>query len=111
MPASRRARATTLAPRSWPSRPGLATSTRIWRCSVMALPLSLLLDELDEHAVGGAGADEGNVAAFRRVVDAHALGAQLLERLRHVVHRERDQVEALALVLERVRHRPALAQR
>src|SRR5258707_15647593 len=29
MPASRRARAITLAPRSWPSRPGLATSTRI----------------------------------------------------------------------------------
>src|SRR5579864_7553620 len=29
MPASRNARAITLAPRSWPSRPGLATSTRI----------------------------------------------------------------------------------
>src|SRR4051812_9584694 len=29
MPASRNARAMTLAPRSWPSRPGLATSTRI----------------------------------------------------------------------------------
>src|ERR1043166_3586009 len=29
MPASRRARAMTLAPRSWPSRPGLATSTRM----------------------------------------------------------------------------------
>src|ERR1700756_1819625 len=29
MPASRSARAMTLAPRSWPSRPGLATSTRI----------------------------------------------------------------------------------
>src|SRR5689334_6420372 len=33
-PASRRARATSLAPRSWPSSPGLATSTRtgIERC-------------------------------------------------------------------------------
>src|SRR5215472_19019104 len=31
MPASRRARAITLAPRSWPSRPGLATRTRILR--------------------------------------------------------------------------------
>src|SRR5581483_4136518 len=30
IPASRRARAITLAPRSWPSRPGLATSTRIF---------------------------------------------------------------------------------
>src|SRR4029453_7584490 len=29
MPASRSARATTFAPRSWPSRPGLATTTRI----------------------------------------------------------------------------------
>src|SRR5436305_10575531 len=34
MPASRRARAMTLAPRSCPSRPGLATSTRIF-CSAM----------------------------------------------------------------------------
>src|SRR5208282_5288355 len=32
MPASRRARAITFAPRSWPSRPGFATSTRIF-CS------------------------------------------------------------------------------
>src|SRR3990170_1946958 len=31
MPASRRARAITLAPRSWPSSPGLATSTRMGR--------------------------------------------------------------------------------
>src|SRR5262245_28131594 len=31
MPASRNARAMTLAPRSWPSSPGLATSTRILR--------------------------------------------------------------------------------
>src|SRR5215472_12947063 len=31
MPASRSARAITLAPRSWPSRPGLAISTRIGR--------------------------------------------------------------------------------
>src|ERR1041384_4475279 len=34
IPASRRARAMTLAPRSCPSRPGLATSTRIL-CSAM----------------------------------------------------------------------------
>src|SRR5438552_3578123 len=33
-PASRRARATTLAPRSWPSSPGFATKTRMGR-SVM----------------------------------------------------------------------------
>src|SRR5512143_1072585 len=35
MPASRRARATTLAPRSCPSRPGFATSTRIFFSSIM----------------------------------------------------------------------------
>src|SRR5450432_2848863 len=33
MPASRRARAITLAPRSWPSRPGFATRTRIFASS------------------------------------------------------------------------------
>src|ERR1019366_6082380 len=32
MPASRRARAITFAPRSWPSNPGLATRTRIGVC-------------------------------------------------------------------------------
>src|SRR5437868_11583490 len=32
-PASRNARAITLAPRSWPSRPGLATTTRYGRCT------------------------------------------------------------------------------
>src|SRR5215216_4398249 len=110
MPASRRARATTLAPRSWPSRPGLATRTRIWRCWVMGLPLRLALDQLDEDAVGGARRDEGDGAARRRVVDAHTPGAQLFQRLGHVVDGERDEIEALALVLQVVRHRPALAE-
>src|SRR5689334_20062312 len=32
-PASRSARAMTLAPRSWPSRPGFATTTRYGRCT------------------------------------------------------------------------------
>src|SRR6266542_1537107 len=35
MPASRRARATTLTPRSWPSRPGLATTTRMRPCATV----------------------------------------------------------------------------
>src|SRR5206468_10912280 len=49
MPASRSAAATTLAPRSWPSSPGLPTSTRILRCmappgtSVTELLLQLLV--------------------------------------------------------------------
>src|SRR3569623_2117251 len=37
MPASRSARAMIFAPRSWPSRPGLATTTRILRCVAVAL--------------------------------------------------------------------------
>src|SRR6476620_4334442 len=37
MPASRRARAMILAPRSWPSRPGFATTTRIFRFSVSGM--------------------------------------------------------------------------
>src|SRR3954465_1427887 len=36
MPASRSARAITLAPRSWPSRPGFATRTRIF-CSAAVI--------------------------------------------------------------------------
>src|SRR5215217_193041 len=39
IPASRRAAATTLAPRSWPSRPGLATRTRIGRVGLAAIAL------------------------------------------------------------------------
>src|SRR5919201_6529528 len=40
-PASRRARATTLAPRSWPSSPGLATTTRMRPCAMRPSALSL----------------------------------------------------------------------
>src|SRR5216117_2716149 len=43
IPASRRARATILAPRSWPSNPGLATTTRTLR-SVMAGSLRSLIE-------------------------------------------------------------------
>src|SRR3981081_3370938 len=45
MPASRSARAMIFAPRSWPSRPGLATTTRI------------LFWLADADMAGGAGAD------------------------------------------------------
>src|SRR5918993_1508432 len=39
MPASRSALATTLAPRSWPSSPGLATTTRMRPCATVPAPL------------------------------------------------------------------------
>src|SRR5829696_394519 len=45
MPASRSARAMIFAPRSWPSRPGLATTTRILRLLVAALTAPILLDD------------------------------------------------------------------
>src|SRR6185436_20084277 len=58
MPASRSARAMILAPRSCPSRPGFATTTRILR-SAMAASLWRAERErpgTDERAVVGAGA-------------------------------------------------------
>src|SRR5687767_7332164 len=52
-PASRSARATTLAPRSCPSRPGLATRMRIFRSSVDAaasvMQRSALVDEVERR--------------------------------------------------------------
>src|ERR1700721_340530 len=49
MPASRSARAMTLAPRSWPSRPGLATSTRIGRVAGFSASGMLLLVAGDDE--------------------------------------------------------------
>src|SRR3954451_20795211 len=73
MPASRRARAMILAPRSWPSRPGLATTTRIFRaCVLMARApdgIRLLTDREVSRSVmfpcrdGGAGVQLGGDAA------------------------------------------------
>src|SRR5665213_2237891 len=58
MPASRSARAMILAPRSWPSRPGLATTTRIF-------PLASAMSDLDDDgvALSAAGADRGATEA------------------------------------------------
>src|SRR6476661_1541316 len=53
MPASRRAAATTLAPRSWPSRPGFATRTRMGRMArklaAASLTRQLTLARHEEH--------------------------------------------------------------
>src|ERR1051325_10171348 len=43
IPASRKARAITFAPRSWPSKPGLATSTRIFRLDIATTRKQVLL--------------------------------------------------------------------
>src|SRR5262249_47334934 len=61
MPASRRARAMTLAPRSWPSRPGFAISTRIFLVMEWRRPLSDLRD--GDFFVGAEGVAHG-VADF-----------------------------------------------
>src|SRR3990172_2146125 len=53
MPASRRARATTFAPRSWPSRPGLAIITLIFRSSLIRRQTSPYGDYIARHQ-GGA---------------------------------------------------------
>src|SRR3954452_17953999 len=71
MPASRSARALIFATRYWPSRPGLATTTRILRLEPAAdiSGGSLLDDEL--HPLGAEAVD--------RAIDD--VGAPLLERL------------------------------
>src|SRR5690349_19295702 len=68
MPASRRAAATTLAPRSCPSRPGLATRTRIGRFLRFAI--------LEEHRLA-----VGPVHGFERMPDLEerAIGAGAVE--------------------------------
>src|ERR687891_2428113 len=81
MPASRRARAMIFAPRSWPSRPGLATTTRITsEDGCFGVGAVDALQRPHDFAFGavGAGAVEQRlhqVAARRGAV------AQLCERL------------------------------
>src|SRR5215831_3363279 len=83
MPASRSARAMTFAPRSWPSRPGLAMSTRIFFSGIPQRPLpafSSVLEILSASRDGGffVGAEDGSHRVaylakrgvrFHRVVD------------------------------------------
>src|SRR5947209_1645814 len=72
-PASRSARAMTLAPRSWPSKPGLAMSTRSGGWSDMPVrPGRVGFDQLDQHAERRRRLQEGHLAVRprpRRVVD------------------------------------------
>src|SRR3954449_4001420 len=76
MPASRRARAMILAPRSWPSKPGLATTTRILRAVAVVIGAGSLASRLEDRglrvgpedllqggdhlALGGADAGSGD---------------------------------------------------
>src|SRR5829696_1185836 len=91
IPASRSARAMILAPRSWPSRPGLATTTRsrvvagrslvaLTVCSLedrcLAVGAEDLLQRGDGLALGGVGA---SALQQRRHQVAVRLGSRLLE--------------------------------
>src|SRR3954451_6228723 len=78
MPASRSARAMILAPRSWPSRPGFATTTRILRLpacapaaevsAVPSTPPRLLHNDLLAHLHGVHEAVDGPRALLREPV-------------------------------------------
>src|SRR4051812_41282645 len=96
MPASRSARAITLAPRSWPSRPGLAMTTRIF-CILDEGDFFVLSPDLAQRvahlANGGVGADAVEERGHRVALPARRLFqrveraayflvvARLLERL------------------------------
>src|SRR5215472_6925299 len=74
MPASRRARAITFAPRSWPSRPGLAIKTRIF-FSGMGLALALgdrgFLIGAEHGAHGFANLPQRRIGLHRVVDKGH----------------------------------------
>src|ERR1700722_13508485 len=74
MPASRKARAMILAPRSWPSRPGLATTTRILPLGGASADTCSDLQD-NRVALSAAGADRGAAvaaAATAQLVDERA---------------------------------------
>src|SRR6059036_2668305 len=96
MPASRSALAMILAPRSWPSRPTLATTTRsrpdvlVWITSALLVDRGLavsaenVLQRGDDLALGSAGA--GAVEQRRHEV-AVRVGGHLAQLAQHAVDR------------------------
>src|SRR6185437_11071990 len=85
-PASRRARAMILAPRSWPSRPGLATRTRI---GAGMLEVSRLLIHAEDAAEGIADLAERRVTLHRVEQVRHRMLGSLrraLERIEGPLH-------------------------
>src|SRR5579862_4885254 len=83
MPASRSAAATTLAPRSWPSSPGFATSTRIG----LDIPTRILPAPLTRNQCHGPGATPQWPLgpAIVRFLDDKALGRKQLGEARRGV--------------------------
>src|SRR6187455_1717047 len=93
MPASRSARAITLAPRSWPSRPGLAMTTLsfligagAWGLDdrdffVLAPDVAQRVAHLAHCRIGADGVED----AWHQVLACSCCGAQGVERARHRV--------------------------
>src|ERR1051326_632549 len=81
MPASRSARAMIFAPRSWPSRPGLATTTRIFRLAGSGMPaadcMARRAHDAERHLHAGVDRAHDHVATAAR----HPAGERAL-RLR-----------------------------
>src|ERR1051326_12398 len=105
-PASRNARAMTLAPRSWPSRPGLAMRTLRGGVSLIVLGT---LQQLHEHAERGRRLQERHLAvgagARFRVDELHALVAQIAQVGANVGRAETQMVQTRAAALDEARHR------
>src|SRR3954452_22347154 len=103
MPASRSARAMIFAPRSWPSRPGLATTTRILRSAAMARMIRGLLGGLlgcSLVALLLAGSGLSSHAVETTIQDdallLHRPEAQMRKAVRQMAERGADRVRIAA---------------
>src|SRR5258706_6142151 len=106
MPASRSARAMTLAPRSWPSRPGLAMTTRIF----------CIYDQTPDLKVGRYGSlDQWNLFVltpdFTKRVAHFAHGRVRADAVHERVHRVAGAARGLLQHVERAPHRVGVARR
>src|SRR3990172_3891253 len=112
MPASRRARATTLAPRSWPSSPTFPTSTRIRRS---AIPSSLLLHQFHQDPGSSPGmekADQSLCPWPGLLIDKlHLAGSKDFHLLGDTIGSEGDVVDSLAPSRQEAAHGGIGAQR
>src|SRR6185437_2880638 len=107
MPASRRARAITFAPRSWPSNPGLATNTRIGLVMACALKVRRLRIRAEDSPERVANLAQRGVRPHRiqkirhRILRAFAGAFQSVQALLHsaVVPPPAERRELLALML------------
>src|SRR5881409_2991924 len=99
MPASRSALATTRAPRSWPSSPGLAISTRILR----DVPAAFITNVSPPRSIRSTAPRTARPLEHRRLPVRAELGLQRLHRFAHGDVRVRT--------LEEVRHQVLLLPR